>query len=127
MGMYAKVCRHEVKMSGLLAKVVIELASKAPSQFRGVELVKHDNQMLLSGGGVRLTRSEVSEVWAKMRQYLLDGWANKQNAFQKAPRYGSEEPLLNVQDVLSYYADVDTFSTLAVWLAWSKETELIWA
>ena len=125
MGMYCTVVGTQTKMTGLLAKAVVEQAKAHPNVLHGVEL--EDGSIY--GGILSLDEEAVKLVCLAMRKHILRGWANGCNGFSKCS--GDGTPLMSVQDIAHFAGDVQAFEKLAWWIACPHARDdgdkLVWA
>lgn len=105
MGRYCEVYGVETKFRGLLAV--------AASEVIGQERAR--------AAGVVLTREEVQDVLRVMRFKILAGWACEANGWSQ-----DGDPLIYLQDIMTYATDITTFERLAAWLVYTDEEELVW-
>ena len=121
MGMYATVEGREIKMAGLLAKLVVEEASRWPQEWPGVSIVEHDDQPLIDGGTATLSRENVRTIVIRMR----DAFVHEKRTSQYNV-WAQDASLTHIQDIFQFRADVEAFTVLADWHVFERGTELHW-
>ena len=122
MGMYAEVYGREIKLTGLLATVILDHARSGA--LPDVELANGLLDCIAT-----VSRKEVENIVAPaMRAALLNGHAHKATGWYQSMHPGEYPlPLCNLQDIMRYSTDVTNFEWLCLWLHYTREESITWA
>ena len=125
MGMDGTIQGHEVKVRGLPAKAILELAIEHQGEplFSGVDLIIREGSDPSLGGTITLNYAESLAVAKNMRRHLLDGYVYTYTAW--ADSYGKPEPIANLQDIWRFQDDVNVYAWLAEWLSRTDGSEVL--